>query len=79
VDGFSRRLVPDGFWEIAEPLIPVAPKRTQGDGGLPLALAVSAANLHGRVWPGEERRDGKRLSTCLRDFHRHVGALRLAN
>lgn len=32
VDEFAKRLVPDGLWEIVEPLIPVAPKRVQSDG-----------------------------------------------
>lgn len=32
VDEFAKRLVPDGLWEIVEPLIPVAPKRVQGGG-----------------------------------------------
>jgi transposase len=34
VDEFTRRLVPDGLWEITEPLIPAPPKRAQG-GGIP--------------------------------------------
>ncbi|WP_168801515.1 hypothetical protein [Glycomyces buryatensis] len=32
MDEFAKRLVPDGLWEIVEPLIPVAPKRVQGGG-----------------------------------------------
>jgi transposase len=32
VDEFARRLVPDGLWEIVEPLVPVTPKRVQGGG-----------------------------------------------
>jgi transposase len=32
VDEFTRRLVPDGLWEITEPLIPTTPKRAQGGG-----------------------------------------------
>jgi transposase len=32
VDEFTRRLVPDGLWEITEPLIPATPKRAQGGG-----------------------------------------------
>jgi transposase len=32
VDEFAKRLVPDGLWEIVEPLIPVAPRRAQGGG-----------------------------------------------
>lgn len=32
MDEFAKRLVPDGLWEITEPLIPVAPKRAQGGG-----------------------------------------------
>jgi transposase len=34
VDEFAKRLVPDGLWEITEPLIPATPKRAQG-GGIP--------------------------------------------
>lgn len=36
MDEFTRRLVPDGLWEIVEPLIPASPKRAQG-GGIPRA------------------------------------------
>jgi transposase len=36
MDEVSGRTVPDGLWEITEPLIPVAPKRAQG-GGIPRA------------------------------------------
>jgi transposase len=32
MDEFSRRLVPDGLWEIAGPLIPASPRRAQGGG-----------------------------------------------
>jgi transposase len=36
VDEFTRRLVPDGLWEITGPLVPATPKRAQG-GGIPRA------------------------------------------
>lgn len=32
MDEFARRLVPEGLWEITEPLIPDPPKRAQGGG-----------------------------------------------
>jgi transposase len=32
VDEFAKRLVPDGLWEITEPLISASPKRAQGGG-----------------------------------------------
>ncbi len=32
VDEFTRRLIPDGLWKIAEPLVPEAPRRAQGGG-----------------------------------------------
>lgn len=36
MDDFAERLVPEGFWRITEPLIPVPQKRPQG-GGIPRA------------------------------------------
>jgi transposase len=36
VDGLSRRLVPDGLWDLAAPLLPSFTPRSQGGGSAPL-------------------------------------------